>query len=116
MWYGGHANNGWHFRGIVGLWHCRPNSGLDVKPSFIIPVFDLLEIGQTKHFDVRLKETAVRNFTADFIELQNLVGEIEFYRSCPGVLFGRQIMLKPFPVHVPGNPWRGPSGLVAAKE
>jgi hypothetical protein len=52
-----------------------------VKPSFIIPVFDLLEIGQTKYFDVRLKETAVRNFTADFIELQNLVGEIEFQES-----------------------------------
>lgn len=32
-------------------------------------------------------------------------------RSCPGVLFGRQMTLNPPPIHVPFRPSRSPSGL-----
>jgi len=105
VWYGRHANNRWYFCGILGLRHRCPNPWLNMKPRFIVPVFDLLKICQAKHVDVCLKETAVRKSRRRFIELQNLIGEVEFQESIlSGVLFGRQIMLKPAPVHVLEGP------------
>src|SRR6516225_3189636 len=71
---------------MVGLWHRRPDAGLQVKPCRLavlpyVRIGDRLQVPQSEHVDIGLKQTAIWDWPRNLFESQRLLGEIELQES-----------------------------------
>src|SRR6516225_5108961 len=71
---------------MVGLWHRRPDAGLEVKPCRLavllyVRIGDRLQVPQSEHVDIGLKQTAIWYRPRNFFESQRLLGEVEFQEA-----------------------------------
>ena len=68
---------------MVGLWYRCPDAGLEVKPCRLaillyVRIRDRLQVPETEHLDIGLKQPAIWDRPRYFFESQSLLGDVEF--------------------------------------